>query len=311
MKFFNSTNQTSSGPNLARKKVSWFSKLLGCFFFAPPDDEQSTTYVDTRSFRSIPSKQSEYTYPDGGTYTGPISNNLPNGRGILKYQTHTIKGIFNNGKLPDPGSIEFSNGDFYEGNIVNGMPHGKGRYKDSKGNIYTGWFKNGEKDGSGTIEYKDKTSINGQFSNGQLNLINRIVLSREVNIENEIFKYKGPTLNGQLWGWGEITFSDSHVIGSIKGHFANGKLICKNHTHCMVADEHANQIKKDRQKIMGEVMKANQILDKFNLENEYNTFSGSVITDFLENSESNLDNVLTRMEISESLDYQTVARTRF
>ena len=44
--------------------------------------------------------------------------------------------------------ITFENGDIYEGQANDGLPHGKGTLKSSSG-TYEGEFKNGEKEGKG------------------------------------------------------------------------------------------------------------------------------------------------------------------
>jgi len=36
------------------------------------------------------------------------------------------------------GEITYKNGDFYEGFILNGLPHGKGTYKEASGDFYHG-----------------------------------------------------------------------------------------------------------------------------------------------------------------------------
>lgn len=45
----------------------------------------------------------------------------------------------------------------YEGDIKNGMPHGKGIYTKTDGSKYVGYFKNGLRHGQGTFTWPENT----------------------------------------------------------------------------------------------------------------------------------------------------------
>ena len=55
------------------------------------------------------------------------------------------------------------NGDTYEGQIINNMPHGMGIYTSSNGDKYTGQFKYGKADGQGKMNYASGDSYTGEF----------------------------------------------------------------------------------------------------------------------------------------------------
>ena len=57
------------------------------------------------------------------------------------------------------GKLKFFNGDFYEGNFLNGYRSGTGMYQYSNGDTYEGSFKNGCKDGKGVYHYKDSGAV--------------------------------------------------------------------------------------------------------------------------------------------------------
>jgi hypothetical protein len=64
------------------------------------------------------------------------------------------------------GKLELSNGCIYEGDIVNGKPHGKGKNK-CEFSEYEGDFVNGEKHGKG--KYKNCSGVfEGDFVNGDI-----------------------------------------------------------------------------------------------------------------------------------------------
>lgn len=66
------------------------------------------------------------------------------------------------------GEIAFRNGDNYEGELFNGLPHGQGTYKFVNGALFQGSFQDGTFHGAGRL--KDPFTgliIIGQFKNGK------------------------------------------------------------------------------------------------------------------------------------------------
>jgi len=62
-----------------------------------------------------------------------------------------------------------SNGDTYEGETVNGKPHGKGKLTYYvNGTVYEGDFVNGEPHGKGKITENSVTFVEGEFVNGKM-----------------------------------------------------------------------------------------------------------------------------------------------
>lgn len=65
------------------------------------------------------------------------------------------------------GLAEFDNGTSYEGEFVNGKPHGKGAATYSKGGKYYGEFKNGLRDGDGIYFYPNGDKHSGKWNQGK------------------------------------------------------------------------------------------------------------------------------------------------
>lgn len=61
------------------------------------------------------------------------------------------------------------NGDLYEGQISNGMPHGMGIYTSANGDKYTGQFKYGKADGQGKMVFTNGDSYSGEFREDAMN----------------------------------------------------------------------------------------------------------------------------------------------
>jgi len=107
---------------------------------------------------------SSYFAPDYKPDTQPQkidANSLKDG----KYEGETLNGV-PHGK----GKLTFNDGGYYEGDFVNGLPHGKGkRVFKPKGIVtqyqsYEGNFANGKMNGKGTLYYTDGSYYVGAFS---------------------------------------------------------------------------------------------------------------------------------------------------
>ena len=61
------------------------------------------------------------------------------------------------------------NGDKYEGQLFNDMPHGMGFYTSANGDKYTGQFKYGKADGQGKMVFASGDSYTGEFREDAMN----------------------------------------------------------------------------------------------------------------------------------------------
>lgn len=114
---------------------------------------------------------------------------------------------------PNQKTLYFSNGDEYEGDHVNGKPHGAGTYIFADGNRYIGNFFEGRQTGKGTFIWSNGNHYEGDF-----------VDSRQTGKGTFTWpngnKYRGDFVNGTLTGTGILTFShngDKYEIEVIDG----------------------------------------------------------------------------------------------
>ena len=63
--------------------------------------------------------------------------------------------------------IEYKNGDFYKGSMVNLEEEGIGEMRRSNGDEYKGNFVNGEYDGKGKLKFKNGNIYDGRFKKGK------------------------------------------------------------------------------------------------------------------------------------------------
>ena len=129
-------------------------------------------------------------YEKIGNYVGPVVNGLPEGRGILYYDSgNKYEGDFKNGKREGKGIYYYKDGDRYEGDFKNGKKEGKGIYyynKESfKGDRYEGDFRNNIQEGKGVYYYNNGDREMGDYSNGK-RIGKCVILKRngEVKIKN-------------------------------------------------------------------------------------------------------------------------------
>ena len=67
--------------------------------------------------------------------------------------------------------IEYKNGDYYEGELKKGKPHGEGKYVWRSGAWYFGDFKKGVIHGSGIYTWPDGSSCNADWKKGKIEKI--------------------------------------------------------------------------------------------------------------------------------------------
>ena len=119
-------------------------------------------------------------------------------------------------KFVSKKTINFKNGDKYEGECKDGKPHGQGTLTRSNGERYEGEWKDGEPHGQGlgTIKFPDGSRYIGRIKDGYPNGNGRITYSNGS-------KYSGEWKNGLKHGHGKSTLSGGN--GYIEGEFKEDK----------------------------------------------------------------------------------------
>ena len=64
-------------------------------------------------------------------------------------------------------TITYDNGDKYDGDVVNGLPHGQGTYTRADGDKYVGEWRDDLPNGQGTFTYADGSVKEGIFKDGE------------------------------------------------------------------------------------------------------------------------------------------------
>ena len=120
---------------------------------------------------------------------------------------------------------------YYDGEVLNGVPHGRGVLKTDVSS-YSGNFRNGLKDGKGVEVFKDGTKFEGIFLNDMFfdvsgvetkpdgsvivgNFVNYIPHGL-ITVQTKDYKYTGYMVNGLKQGKGEVIFKDGLIE---KGNF--------------------------------------------------------------------------------------------
>lgn len=184
-------------------------------------------------------------FPEG-SYRGTILNNLPHGKGIIRYndlesnKIISYEGEWNNGYYHGFGIIKYNNGIEFDGQYLVGIPiHGVIKYNDSIvelnltnriNNIYTiycrypniehkqvqyiGTIKNFVPNGDGIMFNKNGKKYIGKFKNGQKHGYGTLYLADETKV------YEGYFENDSISGRGIFYYSNGNIF---EGEFKNNK----------------------------------------------------------------------------------------
>ncbi len=89
-------------------------------------------------------------------------------------------------------TIDYGNGEIYEGDLLNGKHHGYGTYTYPDGERYIGEFKNGSYEGLGTYIFPDGDRYIGEFNGGLFH-------GQGVYISSKGSKFTGEYKNDRMW----------------------------------------------------------------------------------------------------------------
>ena len=116
-------------------------------------------------------------------------------------------------KFPIKGILVSSNGDYYDGEFVNGKKEGEGKLIYANGNQYEGSFLAGFPNGHGKLIQTDNDIYEGEWKNGKIN-------GQGTRLHNNGDKYIGNHLNDVRSGKGLYLFVNGD---SYNGYWVNGK----------------------------------------------------------------------------------------
>ncbi len=108
---------------------------------------------------------------------------------------------------------EFSNGDVYEGEFIDGKRTGKGTYHFVNGDVYIGDFVDGQISGKGKITFVDGTVYEGEFVNGTCMGYGTFSFPN-----GDV--YEGEVVHGKLSGTGKFTWAEGSFY---EGDFIEGR----------------------------------------------------------------------------------------
>ena len=156
-----------------------------------------------------PSNQSNTKLIDRKDFVENSKNN------IFKESTTNRGSISNNKITPTCGYNEYSNGDVYEGEFVDGQRHGSGILISASGDVYEGEFVDDQQHGRGIYTLANGDIYEGKFHDSQF-LAGKYT-TRLGNI------YEGNFYNGVIYGKGKHINPDGEIYqGEFKDWVLNG-----------------------------------------------------------------------------------------
>lgn len=109
--------------------------------------------------------------------------------------------------LSENGLYRYANGDVYQGDLANGMPHGQGRMRYADGKVYQGGFVNGVRSGQGHQDWNagaKMISFDGNWAEDRPNGSGSMVFTTGQ-------EYEGNFVGGKMEGQGTMTYPDGDV----------------------------------------------------------------------------------------------------
>ena len=110
-------------------------------------------------------------------------------------------------------SLKYTNGDLYEGDVVNGKKHGKGKYTYAAGGFYEGDYADDKKHGKGKYTSANGNVYEGDFADGRYN-----GRGKYTSVNGDV--YEGDFVNNKKHGKGKYTYATGDVY---EGDFADDK----------------------------------------------------------------------------------------
>ena len=128
-----------------------------------PDGSRFFTEAETDSLQG----EGMLVEADGTEYTGVFEKGRKEGPFLVRTEEALIHCSFHNDIQFSEGTIQYTNGDYYEGRMEDMKPNGMGELRFHDGIIFRGDFEDGLLDGLDCeIEYPNGDIWKGHFSKG-------------------------------------------------------------------------------------------------------------------------------------------------
>jgi hypothetical protein len=139
---------------------------------------------------------------DGGTYTGEVSNGVPNGQGAWSHPDGMkYVGEWKEGKADGQGTLTVASGMKYVGEWKDDKFHGQGTVTFPDGMKYVGEWKDDKFHGQGTETFSDGGKYVGEYKDGKRHGQGTLTFA-------EGGEYVGGFKDGKFHGQGTLTFAD-------------------------------------------------------------------------------------------------------
>jgi hypothetical protein len=175
---------------------------------------------------NAPGGTGTYFFTDGRQYTGQMEAGWCTGRGKMTYPDgKTEDGIFEKAKFIRSANpikkINYPDGSFYVGEVVDTIREGNGKMTYKNGNVYDGGWHNNKRSGQGKLQYSTGGSDEGRYEEGDM------VYGTAIRA-NGAEAYTGALKNGKPYGWGKSNVVRKNANGTItteeySGQWAEGK----------------------------------------------------------------------------------------
>lgn len=176
-------------------------------------DNQHKTSDDLKAFAPAVPKDSftgfgHMALSTGAAYYGQWSNGAPNGYGRMAYTDGAVyEGMWGDGKRTVLGCIQLSDGTTYEGGWKEDQWDGQGILTLPSGDVFLGDWTAGKQNGSGTLLGLNGTVISGQWKGADI--VTRTD-GRAVTFDSGN-TYYGELRNGKPGGFGRMYYKDGSV----------------------------------------------------------------------------------------------------
>lgn len=146
-------------------------------------------------------------------WTGECVGGVVNGKGTIDYGNgNRYEGSFRNGTENGHGTFYAANGDRFEGYFKDGKENGRGTIVFASGASYEGEFKDGKKDGQGKYYWNDGSQFEGRYQQDRRHGQGKYIWADGSQYEGE---YRDDKKNG----YGVVSWTDGNKY---EGSFENG-----------------------------------------------------------------------------------------